>query len=602
MSETSAPQNVYDFITSEKTNYETLGVQIADNYEWQMKKHIDTSVLYKHSQYAEHIKTADEPFRNIVLPMVRLQYRSEGFDVKDIELFVDEAKNYYKSFLIKKWHERWARENGIDTFIDEMVESYVDFGGALVKDVNDVRPEVVPLQRIAFCDQTDILAGPICEKHFYSADQLKEMEAKGWGDESNGASGTIDEVITLAKTAKREKSKDNKTPAKYIEVYELHGTFPVEWLEDGYDGEIPDDTEYVRQIHIVTFYKDANDNQKGICLFKKKERKSPYKLVVRDPVYGRALGIGGVEELFEPQVWVNYDTIRVKGMLDQASKVIYQTNDSSVAARNKTTNLDNGDIIEVGEGKEITQLNTQPVNITIFENSVREWDEHAQRIAAATDALLGEAPSAGTPFKLQDLISREGQGIHDYRKGKLATFLDELYQDWFIPRMTQSITEREEFLAELDLDELQTIADQVATNLANRAKNEHILQGGNPDPEEVAAYEQMMKQDFLKTGNKKFIELLREDIKDAPIVVKTNIAGKQKHLSEVTDKLSNIIRTIIAAPQILQSPPMAKLFNQILETSGLDPIDFSNISLPQPDPNTPTATNTPAQPVAAAAQ
>ena len=38
-----------------------------------------------------------------------------------------------------------------------------NFGGTIVKDVNDVAPEVVPLQRIAFCDQTDILSGTIAD-------------------------------------------------------------------------------------------------------------------------------------------------------------------------------------------------------------------------------------------------------------------------------------------------------------------------------------------------------------------------------------------------------------------------------------------------------
>src|SRR5690606_14938177 len=118
------------------------------------------------------------PFKNIIRPILNVAYRTEGFDVKDIVPFVNDLKNYYKSFLVKKFHPRWARENDIDTFIDDMVESYVDYGLALVKNVNDVRPEVVELQTIAFCDQTDILGGPLCILHAYQPDELADMKGK----------------------------------------------------------------------------------------------------------------------------------------------------------------------------------------------------------------------------------------------------------------------------------------------------------------------------------------------------------------------------------------------------------------------------------------
>ena len=161
--------DVFQFIVSEEASY-LLPVEISPGYEWSMAKHIKLSLLYSVSQY-ETGNSDDKPFRNIIQPILNLQYRAEGFDVKDIVMFVNSAKDYYKSFLIKKFHTKWARDNAVDTFIDDMVESYVDFGGVLVKDVNDKKPEVVPLQRIAFCDQTDILSGPICEKHNYSPDQ-----------------------------------------------------------------------------------------------------------------------------------------------------------------------------------------------------------------------------------------------------------------------------------------------------------------------------------------------------------------------------------------------------------------------------------------------
>ncbi len=557
--------NIYDFITEEETAYKTLPVNVVEGYDWSMADHIKKTILYKNSRYSTG-NSDDKPYKNIIRPILNLAYRAEGFDVKDIQLFVNSAKNYFKSFLIKKFHEKWARENEIDTFIDEMVESYVDFGGALIKDINETRPEVVPWQRIAFCDQTDILSGPIAEKHFFSPDQLRKMSKKGWKN--------IEEVITLAEEYKKNtlgNEDKSKTPSKYIEVYEVHGVFPETWLDD----EVLeyDEIKFTRQIHICTFYQ-SELTKNGITLYKGKEGELPYKLVLRDKIYGRALGFGGAEELFEPQVWVNYDVIRIKGMLDAASKVIYKTTDVAFANRNKTLNLDNGEILVIEEGRDIAQINTQPVNVVVFENSIREWENHARQMGAATESIMGESPSSGTPFKLQELITAESHSLHEYRKGKLATFLDEIYRDWIIPYITREISAGQEFLAELDSDELQSVSDSVVTNEANRIIKEMILKGEVIYPDQIEEYKQKVMESFLKGGNKKFIEILKGELKNDPIDVYVNIAGKQKYLAQYTDKLVNIFRQIIAAPGVLDDPRMAKIFNEIIESSGLSPIDF----------------------------
>lgn len=564
--------NIYDYIKTQETNFK-LPVVITENYEWNFYDHVRTAVLYKNSIYLTG-KNDNKPFKNIIRPILNLQYRAEGFDVKNIVLFINDAYNYFKSFLVKKYHEKWVIENDLDTFIDELVESYVDFGGSLIKNVNQSRPEVVPLQRIAFCDQTDILSGPLAERHHYSPDELRAEAKKGWKN--------IEEVITLAEDSKVVNTGSGqvaKTPGKYIEVYEVHGVFPRDWLDDN---ENYNQDEFVPQLHICTFYQSEDGTKRGITLYKGREKELPYKLILRDKIFGRALGLGGVEELSESQVWTNYGTIRIKEMLDQAAKMIYKTTDSAFANRNKTQDLEQGEILVLEEGKDIGQLDTQPRNINIFENSIIEWEQHARQMGAATESIMGENPSAGTPFKLQELITTESHSLHEYRKGKLATFVGEIYRDWILPHIMREIVKGQKFLAELDLDELQTVADNIVICETNKMLKEMILNGETITPEMVDQHKQMVRDSFMKGGNKKFIEILAGEMKNVPMDIEVNIASKQKDLAYQTDKLVNVFRTIIGNPQILQNPPMAKLFNQILESSGLSPIDFTGFtSLPQ---------------------
>src|SRR3990167_317849 len=142
-------QDAYDLIKTEEGLYTTIPITPIEGWSWNMWEHIRLTTLYKNSIYSSG--EGDRPFKNIIRPILNLAYRAEGFDVKDILLYIDDAHKHFKSFLIRKYHDKLARENGIDTFIDELVESYVDYGGALVKDVDDVKPEVGPLQKNDFC-------------------------------------------------------------------------------------------------------------------------------------------------------------------------------------------------------------------------------------------------------------------------------------------------------------------------------------------------------------------------------------------------------------------------------------------------------------------
>ena len=538
-------QNIYAFVKTEENSYQTLPTPVIEGYEWKMVDHIKKTIFYKNSQFMTG-SNESKPFKNIIRPILNLQYSAEGFDVKDILLYINDAYKYFKSFLVKKFHEKWARENKIDTFIDELVESYVDFGGALVKDTGEIKPEIVPLQRIAFCDQTDILSGPIAEKHYFSVEQLRDMADKGWGDTKKGATGTIEELIKLCEDYKKEPSnspgKVARTPSKYIEIYEVHGTFPDWWLEGNENYEPSEEENFIPQIHICSFYKNQNDEKVGFTLFKSKENKQIYKFLSRDKIYGRALGLGGAEELFQPQIWINYDMIRIKEMLDAASKVILQTASPTIAGKQNLQNVDNLQILEHEEGKPLSQVDTLPRSMGLFERSTREWEDNARLIGAATESILGEQPSAGTPFKLQELITAESHSLHEYRKGKLAIFLDEIYQDWIIPKIAKEITKKQEFLANLDLSELQAIADNLVILESNKLIKERILSGELTSNEEIEQYKVQVREEFMKKGNKRFIQILEGELKDLPISVEINIAGKQKYLASMTDKLVNVLR------------------------------------------------------------
>lgn len=564
--------NKYELIKESEKQFE-LPIPITENWEWSFKEHVKTTVLYKNSVFKSG-PDVNKPFKNITRPILSLQYRAEGFDVKDILLYIEEQDRDAQSFLIRKYHDKWAVENNLDSFIDKLVESYVDFGAALVKKTANSVPEVVPMQRIAFCDQSDMLAGPICEKHFYSPDELRtEAKGKNWEN--------VEEVIALSEKSKQpDKSRKYSTPGKFIEIYELHGVFPRAYLQDDYDSR--EEYDLVGQVHICALYKTSEGKDAGITLFKGIEKESRYKLILRDEIYGRALGLGGAEELFQDQIWTNYGQIRMKQLLDAASKVLYKTTDVKFANRNKTDNLENGEMLVLGEGKDIQQIDTTPRSTQLFDRFVQDWEIHAQRMGGAAEAMFGNAPPAGTPFKSLELQVAEGHSLHEYRKAKLAVFLSEIYRDWIIPQIVKSIAD-DEFISELDQNDMEFVGKRLADNLSEKVLREALSKGLLPTEEIRAELKQRIMQKFFDGGNKAFIKLLRKEVKDTKLDVKINIAGKQKDLAGKVDKLVNVARFMLSTYDpntgtfaVFNDPRMVKLFREIIEASGLNPVDFNS--------------------------
>jgi hypothetical protein len=575
--------NIFDYVKHQEALYK-MPVPLNEKWNWSMRDHILTTILYTNSQLWNG-RNEFTPVMNITRPILNLQHRTEEIEVKDVQIYVDVPDKYHLSFLVRKYHDDvFTVENNIDDFFNELNVSRIDMGAGLCKQLNKACPEVVRLESIAFCDQTDILSGPLAIEHYYSPDQLLEMGKFGWGDPKNGATASLKDVIRLSRNEKTDNIKNSnvqKTPGKYTKVYEIHGNLPKKFTnpED-------DSGDYENRLFIVCFYqKSDNQGEGGIVLYTAPETISPFKLIKRTGaagIYGRALDFGGAEELFEAQVWTNYAVIRQQGLLDATSKVILQSDDPTITTKQKVRDMENLAVVDYAPGsKGLSQVDTVPRSMVLFDQYIAQWNLHAKDMGAAQDPIQGKNSLSGTPFESVKNQVAQSQALHDYRRGIYARFLEDVYRDWIIPHIQKKIVSGTKFLSELSLPDLQFVADALVTNQTNDFIKDRILKGIIPTDQEIDQFKQNAQTAFQKKGNRHFIEILKGEFKDIDLGVKVNIANKSKDLSGMVDKLTNVFRTIIASPYILQAPAVASLFNKIIEAAGLDPIDLSNFKLPR---------------------
>lgn len=587
--------DIFSYIKSQEALYRQP-IRVNDYWDWSMRETIQTTDAYLNEQLTNG-KTDYTPVKNIMRPILNLHHRTEDIELKDVVIYADDPSKEHLSFLVKKYHDDvYVQKYDLDTYFDELGVSRIDYGGGLSKNMNKPCPEVVPLQTIAFCDQTDMLSGAIGIKHHYSPDQLLEMKKYNWGNSEYGATNTIEELIALSEEYKSDNGDNvrNRTPSRYIEVYEVHGNLPKRFAD-------LNDTsgEYETRIFIVAFYSTTDSIQKkGVVLFTAPEKEMPFKLIKRDPIFGRALGKGAGEEIFENQVWTNYNLIRMHNMLDAAATTILKTTDPTLVQKHPSgfRNMKPFEIIDIAQGTDVAQVDTYPRNIALFEKQLEMWERHAQMMGNANDAIMGESPASGTPFKLQELVTQEAHSMHEYRRQQFAKHIEEVYRDWIIPHIQKEICKGVTFLSELSLEELQYVEEKMANAAWNKYSTEKVLNGLDIEQGEQEAFITDFKSKLKKQGNKRFIEILKDEFRGIRLAVKVSVSGKSKNLAMMTDKIVNVFRFAFSNPQgfaqAMQIPGMSKSFNQILEFSGLSPVDFSNIKLMEMGNTQPTQTET----------
>lgn len=588
--------SIYDYVKSEETRFESEEIQVGNNWYWNFKKHVQLIFHLKNGVFFTGENNWLRAFKEVMQPMIDLSNWTEDIEVKDTVFYIEGKDDRVMSFLIKKYHDEvYTHEHDLDKLFDDIAESDNSYGGVLVQEGVDT-PEVIKLKKIAFCDQSDILGGPLAFKYDFSPDKLRMMSDYGWGKESNGATISIEDLCVLANTEKSSgglnDSNKTKSTGKTIEVYIVKGNLPEHYLEDNDNME-----DWYNQTQIIAYYTDKDSKQVGVTLYRKKSYEDML-FFTSNEVEDRALGRGVGEKLIHPQIWTNFLTIHKMNMLEAGSKVPLYTDDPTYTTKNKIQDMENLEITTIEENKRIYQVPTvAPANVTLFQNAVNEWYQQAQLDASAFDSIMGKEESAGTTFKGQERLVAQGRGSHDRKRGKRAKFIELIYRKMIIPDMKKEILKGKEFLAELTADELTWVAEQVAINEVNDFIVDKMLNGVFISKEEQMAMMQEMRDKMLKKGTKHLLKILKDELKDAEIAMGINVAGKQKNLANLSDKILNIFQYVFANPQgfqqAMQIPALSKAFSDILEFSGMSQIDFASLITPAqsnvipPTPQTP---------------
>lgn len=575
---------IFEEIENLVGSYNDRTITLVDGLIYSQYNTIRKIEFYSNSKFLTGDKDElgrDKPFYNIVNYRVNVAVRATDIDVKDIKIESDNPAFAEYAFLYDHIAYQWMKETNFSLFLNRFGQTRPRYGGVLVKKCmkdGELNLEVVPWKNV-IVDPIDIAGGTIIEKHYLSPSELSKKK---------GIWENVEEAMTLVtKNKKNTRGGYAATSSNAIPVYEIHGEFPETYDPDVIDG---DETTYKRMCFYV-----AGDEKKAL-LFKEDEKENPYKYLSWESVPGRGLGRGVVEEGFEAQKWTNESVIGQQNAMQLSGKVIIVSDDENVGS-NVITDLHNGSVIKVGQGKNVRSLSLLPSAFPQFDNIKASWNQQVERATNTFEAVTGETMPSGTPLGSLAIQAQQAASLFDYRREEAGVFITELFNDWVLPHLAKKLTKKTILSSEFSPEELTRIDEAYATNVANQQMKDKVLSGAIVSPQEYTQGIELLKQGLQVLGKRRFLDIPPNFFKDFKPKVSVIITKELKDSDVEKKSLEYILFLISRDPQALQNPLTAKIIGRMAELSGiLSPGDLSTMvgaskALPQSagQPQTETA-------------
>jgi hypothetical protein len=578
-------QKIHEIVKAAEDNYVQGTTTISKFVNWSMFDTINTIDAYinsKHLSGPTDSLEREKPFFNIVTAAVNIWYRATDIDRKNIRLIAKKSRDIGINLIATVHLNEWMKKSRFGVFLNEWGRTLSKYGSAVVKFVEqdgELFVSVIPWNRFV-ADPIDFDAIPHIEKFYKTPEQLRMMP--GYDQDA------VDNLITTLNARKLlDGTTSQDTNNNFIEIYEVHGRMDSRLLDEDPDLSVEDkDIRYVQQMHVVSMVVDGQET-KDFTLYKGREKKNPYMITHLIKEDGRTLSIGAVEYLFDAQWMQNHTVKNMKDTLDLASKLIFQTADTTYVGQNILSAIETGDIFVHGVNMPLTRLANDKPDIMAMMNYRQMWAGLGQEITSTPDALRGTTMPSGTPYSLGAMLADQGGSLFEIMTESKGLAIEDMLREYIIPFIKKKMDTSDEIVATLDeqgiteVDALY-IPNQAIRNYNNRTK-EQILSLQPTEPFNPTAEEGAIKRDLSALGNKRVFKpseisevTWKEALKDYEWEVEVEVTNESVDKQAVLATLSTVLQSIASNPAILQDPNAKMVFSKILsETGVLSPLQLS---------------------------
>ena len=515
-------------------------VDITENYKFNLKETINKIELYNASKFLSGDSDSQNNhkyFENIANPQCGNATKNIDLDRKDIEVHAENDKDRIKAMIYNNELKYWMRKANTGVLLNKIVENLPKYGSVILKKVGkDIK--MIPLKFIILDpavsnldNDFDIKSSYIVQRHSYNIMQLKKQ--KKWDKDK------IDIIIE-----KLRKEKKNE-----IDVYEIYAEMENEYIKGaGKKG-------YSLGMAVVC------DDE---TLYIQKIKKFPYKKVDYLTIEGRALGLGIIEMLFDPQRRWNEMCNQKALSMKLGSKHIYQSRDTTVAS-NIMTDLLDGEILKVNS--EITPIATEERNLGAYSQEESKLMGVIRSLANAHEIMTGENLPSRTPFRLGALMNENAGKLFEFIRENVSLFLEEMIREWVLPQFEAGIV-KEHIFELYDAKTIRLIVEKDINRRLNIAIKDYVISSGEyPTKEEV----DMLKETLMSKHNDTEFAKIVERYLEFPKTLSIDITGESSNRTVELESMTNFMQLLGQNPILLQDPQFRPMMEEIAGKIGINP-------------------------------
>jgi len=543
-------------INQEIQDFQSKQIHIVPGLSFNQYDTINQIYFYHNSQYisgAIDDEGEKKYFYNINRNPCKVFSKAIDFDTKNIRLLTAGGQDGSKTWFMERDLKYWMRDKQFGKTLNRLFKELPVYGTVVLK-VVDGTPEFVDLRNFIVEQTADNLqlANYVTEIHKYTPTDFREA-AKGM----NWKQSDIDEVISLYY---------DMDDTSHIRLYERYGD-----VKDENTGEHTYRRVFWADVGVDEYNQmgDLISNHPGVELGSDEwTERLPYWEFHADKTPGRWLGIGVVEELFEPQIAQNQNTNLQNKSSFWAALRIFQTRDGAVN-RNLMTDVRNGEIMNVES--EITPINMDDRNLAFFNQQDQKWMRNRDELTFSYDVVQGERLPAGTPLGSAQLASAQTLSYFEQIQESVAMDVKEMLYEAIIPYFQKSNTA--EHTIRLVGKDLADYIDMHKKDLVNKEVIRQAIKGNFVDAEGKKVIEIGVMAEAKQ--NKEFQLTIPKDFyKNVKYDVDIDITGESIDTRVRNATLFAALQAITTDPTVTQDPVKKGILSMMLEDGGVNPAEI----------------------------
>lgn len=465
---------------------------------------------------------------------------------KDFTFIPDDSGSKWGTYFITREFKDWARENYFGETIKDFVENYPRYGTIVSKKVGD-RIERVSLRNLVNQQDAKDLQTATHVIEMHPAMTLAEMQTyPDWNTKELGISFGDEEM-----------------------VYERWGYIPADFYykaiknEDVPAGEEDKvfDSVVICTLKKVKTTRGEKKKYTGTILFGEKVTERPYRECHWKRQDGRWLGIGEVENQFENQISRNMVANMRRRSLLWSSKKIFQSSDDTVN-KNLIRDVKDGDVLSIGQGMNITQIDMQSRSAGEFGNTEEVWEKNSDQKSFTYEVATGAALPSGTPFRLGVTLTNAVSSHFGMKKDKLGMFFKKIVIEDVLDIFKKELSDEHTltiFGTESGINDLKKIA-------AEMEYNKRIFQWAMSDSTDIPDFDGI--KSAIETGYKNkshlFLNIPKDFYENIKHHFELTITGEEIDTNTKIQSYTQLYQFMAQS----QDPRATQVLDKIMELTG----------------------------------